>query len=164
MSEIAQLAEVLDETFPKRDMVTSKQLANDVIVDMWKRGFQFTRRPPKIQTSVWTHKEGTPYMERARRKTVWEVYNELTAIVGKTGPGHDEYLSMPLTLPEDAEWPEGRIVCFSVDGTSEGDYTHVEVHNGDGERTLIFLGKTFDGRDASWAFARQLADIFEELV
>jgi hypothetical protein len=60
------------------------------------------------------------------------------------------------------EWPEGRIVCYSVNGTSEGDYSHVDVHGyGTGEYTPIYTGKTFMGRDASWTFARLLADILE---
>jgi hypothetical protein len=54
----------------------------------------------------------------------------------------------------DAPWPEGQVIVGSVRGGSEGDYTHVEVHG-----KLILLCKTFAGRDASWSFARRVADL-----
>jgi hypothetical protein len=161
VSEITLLAESLTE-ITDEDPESALVTANDVIVAMWKRGYQLAPRPPKIDVCLW-EKERSPegYMILSRRKTCGEVMDELRKIVGEHGPGHDEYLS--LMLHRDEPFPEGRIVCFSVNGSSEGDYTHVEAHQ-DNERTLIFLGKTFDGRDASWAFARQLADIFEELA
>jgi hypothetical protein len=59
----------------------------------------------------------------------------------------------------EAPMPDGTLVVFSVRGSSEGDYTHVEVLKGDGTRELILLAKTFQGRDASWTFARHVADL-----
>lgn len=158
MSDIQAVAEVI-EPFVKDSMERS----NEIIAELWKAGYQVVPRQPKIETSVWEADGETGYLKRVRRKTIGEVYEELIGIVGREGPGHDEYLSMSIHGDSAAEWPDGEIVCFSVNGSSEGDYTHVEVHMGS-ERRLMFLGKTFDGRDASWAFARQLADIFEELA
>lgn len=136
----------------------------EILLNLSGAGYQIVPAPPKIDVTVWKDERSPEgYMVQERRKTVREVYDELVGIVGREGPGHNEYLSMSIHRDGDAEWPDGRIVCFSVDGSSEGDYVHVEVHNGD-VRELMFLAKTFDGRDASWAFARQCADMFEELA
>ena len=105
---------------------------------------------------------GYTYLRVARRKTVAEVHNELEQRLGRDQwgyvnyPGVDEYLSV---MDGDIEWPEGRIVVFAVTGTSEGDYVHVEVHQPNGTRHLLILGKTFHGRDAAWAAARRIADL-----
>jgi hypothetical protein len=53
-----------------------------------------------------------------------------------------------------APWPSGQVTVSSARGGSEGDYTHVEVQG-----KLILLAKTFQGRDASWQFARDVADL-----
>jgi hypothetical protein len=59
----------------------------------------------------------------------------------------------------DAPWPDySRIVVFSVRGSSEGDYVHVESFDSQGRRTLVLLAKTFSGRDAAWQGARDVAD------
>lgn len=98
------------------------------------------------------------YQLHVRDRTIGEVYDDLRAVLGEYPAGGEEYFT---TIPAAARsWPHGRIVVFSVTGSSEGDYTHVEVHGDDG-RDLIFLGKTFDGRDASWDFARRLADLLD---
>ena len=57
----------------------------------------------------------------------------------------------------DCPWPtrdSGHLAVFSVRGSSEGDYVHVEQGG-----KLILLAKTFQGRDAAWTFARNLADL-----
>ena len=56
----------------------------------------------------------------------------------------------------DCPWPtrDGRLAVFSVRGSSEGDYVHVEQGG-----KLILLSKTFQGRDAAWTFARNVADL-----
>ena len=57
---------------------------------------------------------------------------------------------------------EGRIVVVSVNGSSEGDYVHVEAHVREGDQVvshLMFLGKSLMGRDAAWAAARRIADL-----
>ena len=78
---------------------------------------------------------------------------------------------MSWTDPDDAHWDElrtrrcrreGRIVVVSVNGSSEGDYVHVEVHAREGDQVvshLMFLGKSLMGRDAAWAAARRIADL-----
>ena len=116
---------------------------------------------PQIETQVWEPDAERPgYLKLVRTKTVREVFVELSAILGEFPEGGEEYFTITVLQDEDVEWPEGNIVCFSVNGSSEGDYSHVEVHHGE-KRQLLFLGKTFAGRDASWAFARRLADILE---
>ena len=120
--------------------------------------------PATIDTSIWepaTDPGDTGYLKLVRKKTVREVYAELVALVGELGDGHNEYLSVMAQYGEDMEWPEGTIMVTSVNGSSEGDYTRIGVVTGLGEFKLLILGKTFDGRDASWRFARQCADIFE---
>lgn len=67
-------------------------------------------------------------------------------------PGCDEYLSIGTGY--DVPWPDGRIFVAPVVGGSEGHYVHVLV---DGKTVL--LGKTFDGWEAAWAFARRLAEV-----
>lgn len=133
---------------------------------------------PEIDTRIWESYKpyGQPYtyLRVARRKTVSEVYEALKAALGQDEHGHvnlpgvDEYLSLgsgymirpncqtgatELSTIGDIEWPEGRIVVFSVNGSSEGDYVHVEVHAREGGRVishLVFLGKSLMGRDAAW--------------
>jgi len=112
-----------------------------------------------VNVYVWKANADTGYLDKVRTKIVREVFDELREILGEYPDGGDEYFSC--VFPAfGAEWPDGDIVCFSVNGTSEGDYCHVEIHQ-NGHRELIFLGKTFQGRDASWAFARRLADLLE---
>jgi hypothetical protein len=110
-----------------------------------------------VEVYVWKGSDDG-YLHKTRTKTVSEVYDELRAILGEYPDGGEEYFQVTQDAP--AEWPAGDIVCFSVNGSSEGDYTHVEVHNGR-KRTLVMLGKTFAGRDSSWSFARRLADLLE---
>lgn len=112
-----------------------------------------------IQVYEWERRDDG-YLHKIRTKPVGEVFRELNEALGEYPDGGEEYFSLMVGLDTLTPWPPGDIVCFSVNGSSEGDYTHVEVHHG-GERRLIFLGKTFMGRDASWAFARRLADLLE---
>lgn len=113
-----------------------------------------------VEVYEWKQDTETGYSKKVKTKTVREVYDELRVILGEFPDGGDEYFMITTAVEGDLEWPSGDIVCFSVNGTSEGDYTHVEVHHGD-RRQLVFLGKTFQGRDASWSFARRLADLLE---
>lgn len=115
---------------------------------------------PAIETTIWRpdpERLGISLVDRVR--TVREVYDDLRAAVGEYPKGAEEYLSLMPQWLDDEPWPQGRIVVFAVNGSSEGDYVHVEVHDREGSRVLLILGKTFDGRDAAWAFARQAADL-----
>lgn len=105
---------------------------------------------------------GYTYSRVKRRKTVREVGDELKQALGVDQWGYcshagvEEYLSLG---DGDREWPDGRIIVYAVNGTSEGDYVHVEVQPTDGgDRVGMILGKTFQGRDAAWAAAREVAD------
>lgn len=115
----------------------------------------------RIETQVFRSGRGPDvgYLIHDRDRTVGEVYDELRAAVGEYPHGGEEYLTA--MLPRERKWPRGRLAVFSVNGSSEGDYVHVEVHD-DEQRTLVLLAKTFDGRDASWTFARVVADLLEE--
>jgi hypothetical protein len=73
---------------------------------------------------------------------------------GGAGPCDRHRQCAKFVSKADAQWPEGQVAVFSVRGGSEGDYTHVEVHG-----QLLLLAKTFQGRDASWKFARNVADL-----
>jgi hypothetical protein len=157
MSEFTQLIQVLDAK-----VENGEQLANEVICEMWIRGYRFLPVPPKVEVEVWESDPDRPgYLKLARTKTVGEVIDELREITGEYPEGCTEGYNVFPTLSRDLPWPTGRIVVFTVNGSSEGNYTHVEVQTGDGTSKLVLLGKTFDGRDASWAFARQLADLLE---
>ena len=116
--------------------------------------------PQNVEVYVWDRKVRPGYLTKVRTKTVGEVYDELRAILGDYPDGGEEYFSVSVSTRPDREWPDGDIVCFSVNGSSEGDYVHCQIHY-NGHHELIFLGKTFMGRDASWAFARRLADLLE---
>lgn len=117
--------------------------------------------PAHVAVAEWKARDdGSGILDKVRTKSIGEVYVELSAILGEFPDGGEEYFHVAVAAHRPDEWPAGEIVCFSVTGSSEGDYTRVEVHAGE-RRTLVFLGKTFMGRDASWAFARRLADILE---
>ena len=117
------------------------------------------RGPQRVEVYLWK-RTGDGYLGKVRAKTVSEVYDELRVHLGEYPDGGEEYFSVSVSTRSDREWPDGDIVCFSVNGSSEGDYVHCQVHY-NGHHELIFLGKTFMGRDASWAFARRLADLLE---
>lgn len=114
----------------------------------------------QVEVYVWDRSDPSGYLTKTRTKTVREVFDEVYAILGEYPEGGEEYFMISTRVNGEGEWPEGDIVCFSVNGSSEGDYSHVEVHKGS-SRTLLFLGKSFMGRDASWTFARRLADLLE---
>lgn len=123
---------------------------------------------PTVETEVWEPDTDRPgFLRRVRTKTVDEVFAELYAalnIAEHDGvisvEGCDEYLSVCAGVPANREWPAGRLVVFPVTGGNEGHYTHIGVMHRDSDRmeTLI-LGKTFDGWDACWAFAKRVARI-----
>jgi hypothetical protein len=118
--------------------------------DLAARGFG------SVETEVWEPNPDQPgYLRRVRQRTVSEVYKDLRSHVGQDPEGGEEYFDIAVNLPNgETPWPTGRIAVFSVRGGSEGDYTHVEVGG-----KLVLLAKTFQGRDASWRFARYLADL-----
>ena len=113
--------------------------------------------PVHVETEVW---EPLPdgHCRLVRVKTVTEVFAEIRAVVGDRPEGAEEYLSVPIWIERDQEWPSGRIVVFAVTGASEGHYLHVEVLSPGGHQCVI-LGKTFQGKDAAWTLARRLADL-----
>ena len=165
MSDLQAVAEVI-EPFVEDSMERS----NEIIAGLWKKGYRIVERAPRIDVNLWKDERSPEgYMILERRKTIREVFDELLAIVGREGPGHNEYLTAMPPAIDDQPWPDGRIVCYPVVGDSEGDYVHIDVVrsklDGTGQRVIeaMFLAKTFDGTDAAWAFARQCADIFDEL-
>lgn len=112
-----------------------------------------------IETEVWVPDGDRPgYLKLVRRKSVGEVYDELRAVVGSYPTGGEEYFSVSLARDQEIQWPSGQICVYSVNGSSEGDYVHVDVIAG-ATRIPVLLAKTLTGRDDSWAFARKLADL-----
>lgn len=116
-----------------------------------------------IATQIWEQDPEKPagYQRLARTKTIGEVYQEIRDVVGEFPEGCNEYFSVSPMLPADTLWPEGRITVYPVTGDSEGHYIHVDVNGSRGEHQMIFLGKTFDGWDAAWSFAKKLAELLD---
>lgn len=119
---------------------------------------------PTIDTEVWEPDADRPgFLRRVRTKTIAEVFDELRAALplDEYGcmDGCNEYLSVPLTTASTQPWPEGRIAVFPVTGGNEGHYTHVEVIHHTHGSTLVILGKTFDGWDNAWDFAKRVARV-----
>jgi len=123
-----------------------------------------------IETQVWEPDEDRPgYLKLIRSKTVGEVFAEITATLDRdewgyvTTPGWDEYFN--ISGDADRPFPQGRLVVFPVTGGSEGHYIHVEVLDTIDEKgwvpernhELVYLGKTFQGWDAAWTAAKDLA-------
>lgn len=120
---------------------------------------QFRLGGERVEVYEWRRNAQTGYLDKVRTKMIGEVHDELREILGEYPDGGEEYFSV-MGSARDDEWPEGDIVCYSVNGSSEGDYVHIDVQR-DGKRQLVMVAKTFMGRDASWAFARRLADLLE---
>jgi hypothetical protein len=119
---------------------------------------------PTVETEVWVPDPLRPgYLVRERIKTVNEVASELLAVLGYdtqgSTPGCDDYFGVCAHLLGERPWPGGRIVVYPVTGSNEGHYIHVAVATRQGEHQLLMLGKTFDGWDACWAFAKRVATI-----
>lgn len=99
------------------------------------------------------------YLRLVRRKTIREVFDEIRAITGDNPTG--EYFGITSVVDDRiaaGEWPHGRIAVFAVTGRSEGHYIHADVID-DRRYIPVLTAKTFDGWDAAWALAKQLARI-----
>lgn len=115
---------------------------------------------PVIETQVWTPDPDRPgYLKHTSTRTVREVADQIRAIVGESPEGCNEYFSARFGPDPDRLWPEGRTIAYPVTGGSEGWYIHVDVIDPAGAIQNVLLGKTFDGWDAAWAFAKRLAAI-----
>jgi hypothetical protein len=122
-----------------------------------------------IDTDVWEPDTERPgYLKHVRQRTVGEVYDDLQAALGirQSGPdfhlpdGCNEYFS--LMVPRGTDWPRNhRTVAYAVTGGSEGWYVHVSTidYNGTGGHQTLILGKTFDGWDEAWGFAKKLGEL-----
>ncbi len=115
---------------------------------------------PTVDTAVWVPGPDG-YLLRVRVKTVREVFEEIRAVVGDRPAGAEDYFHISQSLSDERGWPAGLTVGFASAGHSEGHYVHVEVITGDQTCESVLLGKTFQGKDAAWAFARRLADLLE---
>jgi hypothetical protein len=124
--------------------------------------------PTRIETEVWVSRPDSPYLRRERSRTIEEVHALLSATMTEPHPrypeqvwieGADDGFSVWPFIDARQEWPAGSTIVYSVEGASEGDYVHVDVIDRDGVLHPLLISKTFDGRDAAWAFARRLADL-----
>jgi hypothetical protein len=124
--------------------------------------------PTRIDTEVWVPCPDSPYLHRERSRTIDEVHALLTATMTEPHPrypeqvwieGADDGFSVWPFIDGHREWPVGRTIVYSIEGASEGDYVHVDSISRDGVLHPLLISKTFDGRDAAWAFARRLADL-----
>ena len=92
--------------------------------------------------------------------TIQEVYNYLNDNL--TENLIDEYFSIAginefkenEPFPDNYRW----IAVFPVTGSNEGHYVHVELITGK-ERNLIFLAKTFRGKDHAWEIAKKIGSL-----
>ncbi len=92
-------------------------------------------------------------------RTIKEVYNDLCKALQEDGiidgylavMNHDFDYNQPFP---DFQW----ISCFAVTGGSEGHYVHIEIIDGD-KRTLLYLGKTFEGMDHAYKIAQKCAEL-----
>jgi hypothetical protein len=184
---LAAIAAVVDESFDKEEADYLTNCSNDPqdnqraghpfeYLSQLRRWMEGCTDGLHVDPVVWVQNPvpepgGYHTMIAARRKTIREVHAEIMTLVGRpeydaagndigftTVDGADEYFSIG---PPDAgeEWPEGRIVVFPLNGSSEGWYVHVEVQTADGQSRLMILGKGFDGPDAAWTLTRRLASI-----
>jgi hypothetical protein len=101
----------------------------------------------QISTEIYVqHPEKPGYLKEERKKTVQEVFNELTSMLKEQGI-YDELESFSIMMGYDkkGDFPNYRwISCFVVEGGSEGHYIHVDIIAHDVRETL-YLGKTFMG-------------------
>ena len=100
-------------------------------------------------------------MVNTENKTIQQVYRELVEILKENGIyGEIEYFN-PMSYQEKEMFPIYRWVgCFAVEGGNEGHYIHVEVINLEGERNLLYVGKTFEGIDHALKLSNVLTKAF----
>lgn len=113
-----------------------------------------------VETDTWV-RGADGLLHSQGQRTIHAVWRELKTALGPNPWGAEDHFG-PAGVA-DMLWPKGRIACFSVRGGSEGDYAHVEVlgqgAKGKPTREPVLLAKTFNGREASWAFAKAIADL-----
>ena len=114
--------------------------------------------------------ERTGFATRVKGRPVMEIYRKLEALVHSAGLIVDEYF----TISPDAEythnlveWPDNVvcIMCYAIEGGSEGHYVHVDVQvrNGRDTETIgVFLIKTFLGMGHVLRLSNTLTRIFHK--
>jgi len=103
--------------------------------------------------------ESTGYCKRTRGRRIGDVVQDAYNIIRDMV---DEYCHLACGVDADAEWPEDVhwVAVYPVTGGSEGHYVHVDLVNNDGHRTMIMLGKTFQGMDHAMALCAKLIAAF----
>jgi hypothetical protein len=157
-SEFTALAQVLEPI-----VEDPKGKASDIIDQMYRQGYRFVQRETRIEPLVYEPDPDRPgYLRFVRAKKLREVLDEIVDATGAYPAGCSEGLGLYPGMFANDPWPRaGRLVIFAVNGSSEGDWVHVQMQE-DGRFKGLLLGKTFDGRDAAWKYARRLADLLEE--
>lgn len=91
-----------------------------------------------------------------------DIHKELRAALGGL---IDEYFDIDPEVRRNGfcgllQWPDNIhwIACYAVTGGSEGHYIHIDLIDRDGNRTLTFLGKTFQGMQHARCIADRCAD------
>jgi hypothetical protein len=102
-----------------------------------------------IEIAVYEPDEKPGYLRYVGNRTIQQIFDELEERLKAENCYPDEYFDISFTNKErsaEQEFPLYRwIACFPVPGSNEGHYIHVEVISPEGEREIIFLGKTFQG-------------------
>jgi hypothetical protein len=121
--------------------------------DLARRGFA------SIDTQLWEPDPEKPGVLRlVRDRTIREVFDDLRVALGEDPQAARSTSWCVRTLPVTPPWPKGHIAVWATRGANEGDYVHVDVLH-DSRVQSVLLAKTFHGRDAAWAFARNVADL-----
>ena len=109
---------------------------------------------PPIEIGVYMAVEGKKYMHYSHNRSIGEIFQELKKRLEKDRFLPEEYFNIAPWQSAEKEFPQWRwIACYAVTGCSEGHYIHVDVIASGGERNLLFLGKTFQGK----SFATKVA-------
>lgn len=109
-------------------------------------------------------KDKQGYLDHVRNLTYDETLEAIKAAFGtkEEWDGAFDYFLAETRAEEQINQPVpdfNRVYVYSVTGSSEGDYIHIEMWLTKGGRLPLFTGKTFGGRDKAWEYARKLADI-----
>jgi hypothetical protein len=132
----------------------------------------------RVETRVWVparHPDypAEEYVRPARRKSVGEVRDELTLLLGSYPDGAEEGgLGVYPGTDPDQPWPAGQVIAYARPGGCEGWNVYVEVADLDVDvpasdagtpmiaHRILLCGKTLSNEDGAYALARHLTWMF----
>lgn len=100
-------------------------------------------------------------MINTENKPISQVYKELVEMLKADGIYNEIDYFSSMSYQGNKPFPDYHwISCFVVEGGSEGHYIHVEVIDGEGNRILLYVGKTFEGIDHALKLSNLLTKAF----